>query len=190
MADCEFSAGNVVVSRYVESLYGASVKSDAVKEVAEQISSIKATMTIIPNYRKFLKRMSFFPKDGLEFVEFLKKNLNLRAEVSNFLDLLLVNDRFYMIVDMCDAFSDYLDKISGKKRVYLTLAKNQEESTLRNLVNKIRESFGEETECITRLNPALKGGFTLQYQSKVLDYSLASKLRRLKSAIRREGYEN
>lgn len=191
MAEWEFAAGNIVVSRYVEALYDASLESDAgAAGVAEQIAFIKTAVMFIPNYRKFLKKMSFFAEDGLKFVKFLKENLDLCAEVANFLDLLLANDRFHMIVDICDAYAAHLDKLSGKRRVYLTLAKEQSESALEELMDKVRETFGEQTECVTRLDPALKGGFTLQYQSKVLDYSLASKLRRLKSAIRGEGYEN
>lgn len=191
MAELEFATGNVVVNRYMEALFNASLESAVgTAGVAEQIALIKDVVMAIPNNRKFLKKLSFFADDGLKFVRFLKENLDLCVEVRNFLDLLLVNDRFYLIIDICCAFADHLDKVAGKKRVYLTLAEKQSDSAFENLMNKVKDTFGKQTECITRLDPSLKGGFTLQYKSKVLDYSLASKLRRLRSAIRREGYEN
>lgn len=190
MAEWGFEAGNALVDRYVTSLYEVAVKTKNEKQVAKELALIKSTITGMNEYKRLLKRISLLSEDCLKFVDFLKKSLKLSAEVSNFLSVLLHNNRFGMIVEMCDAYALYLDKLDGKKLFYLTLANEQTKTSMSDLLKNLKSVFGDKIECVTRIDPAIKDGFKLQYQSKVLDYSLKSKLRRLRTAIRRDSYEN
>jgi F-type H+-transporting ATPase subunit delta len=134
--------------------------------------------------------MSLLPQEGERFIEFLKTNLKLSAHVVNFLDLLLHNERFGMIIDICDAYFSLLAKMSGKKFFLLTFAKKVPESIIEDFSLSLVDIFGGEVECIVNEDPSLIDGVKLQYRSRVLDYSLKSRLRRLHGAIRRENYEN
>lgn len=188
MAKQSFAAG--VVDRYVEALFDTAQKSGIEAEVAEQISLIRYSIISLKNHKRYLKRISFFPAEAEKFIGFLQENLDLCNEIDNFLHLLVTNGRIGMIVDICDAYAAHLDKVSGKKTVYLTLPNQRSESEVDDIMSKVKSVFGDKVDCVSDIDPTLMEGFTLQYQSKVLDYSLASKLRRLQSAIRREGYEN
>ena len=185
MAEWGFEAGNALIDRYVSSLYEVGKKTKNERRIAKELLLIKNTIVEMDSYKKLLKCVSF-----LSEVDFLKNNLKLSAEVSNFLNLLLHNNRFEMIIEICDAYAAYLDKLDGKKQLYLTLAKEQTKTSINELLNNLKTVFGDKIECVTRIDPAIKDGFKLQYQSKVLDYSLKSKLRRLRTAIRRDSYEN
>lgn len=190
MAEWGFEAGNALIDRYVRSLYEVGKATKNERRIAKELLLIKNTIIEMDSYKKLLKRVSFLSEEGSKFADFLKTNLKLSAEVSNFLNLLLHNNRFGMIIEICDAYAVYLDKLDGKKLLYLTLAKEQTKTSINELLNNLKTVFGDKIECVTRIDPAIKDGFKLQYQSKVLDYSLKSKLRRLRTAIRRDSYEN
>lgn len=190
MTEWGFEARNTVVDKYVSSLYEVAAKTKCERKVREQLALIKDIIVSMDRYRKLLKRISFLFEEGLKFVDFLKRNLELSTEVSNFLSLLLHKNRFGMIIEICDAYAAYIDKLDGKKLIYLTLAKEQTKTSINDLLKNLKPIFGDKIECVTRIDPAIKDGFKLQYQSKILDYSLKSKLRRLRTAIRRDSYEN
>lgn len=190
MAEWGFEAGNSVVDRYVRSLYEVALKTKKERRVAKELLLIKNAIVSTDRYKRLLRRVSFLSEDGVKFANFLKKNLKLSMEVSNFLNILLHNNRFGLIIEICDAYALYLDKLDGKKFFYLTLAKEQTKASMSDLLKNLKVVFGDKIECVARIDPAIKDGFKLQYRSKVLDYSLKSKLRRLRTAIRRDSYEN
>ncbi len=190
MAEWSFVAENSVVNRYIRSIYAVAAKTNIEREVDHQLSLVKECIVRISNYKKLLKRASFLPEQGEALVDFLKTNLELLTEVSNFLDLLLKNNRINIIVDICEAYSAYLDKLDGKKLIYLTIAKEPTQTQMNKLMEDLKSVFGQKIECVTKVDPSLRDGFKLQHQSKVLDYSLKSRLKRLRNAIRRESYEN
>jgi ATP synthase F1 delta subunit len=134
--------------------------------------------------------MSLLPDEGKEFIEFLKTNLELSVHVGNFLDLLLHNCRFDMILDICNAYSSLLDKVDGKKIFYITFAKKISTSIIDDFTKNLTDIFGGTVECVAREDPSLIDGVKIQYRSRVLDYSAKSRLKRLHGAIRRENYEN
>lgn len=190
MAEWGFVAENSVVNRYVRSIHDVAASTDSEREVGRQLSLVKECVIRISSYKKLLKRASFLPEQAEALVTFLKKNLELSLEVCNFLDLLLKNNRINLIINICEAYSAYLDKLDGKKLFYLTVAAEPTKTQMNALIGDLKSVFGRKIECVTKVDPSLKDGFKLQYQSKVLDYSLKSRLKRLRNAIRRENYEN
>ncbi|MBR1733976.1 MAG: ATP synthase F1 subunit delta [Alphaproteobacteria bacterium] len=190
MDEWGFVIENSVVNRYVKSIYDVAAKSKKEKEVGKQLTMVADSITGLSNFRKFLKKTAFFPQYGRFLVEFFKSNSNLLPEVSNLFDLLLENNRVNIIVDICRAYSAYLDKLDGKKLIYLTIANEPTKTQMNDLMKDLKDVFGSKIECITKVDPSLRDGFKLQHRSKVLDYSLKSKLKRLRNAIRSENYEN
>ncbi|MDR2158285.1 MAG: ATP synthase F1 subunit delta [Holosporaceae bacterium] len=190
MADCGFTAENSVVNRYIKSLYEVSMSLGIEKIVLTQMKSIKDYVAVIDNYEKYLKKFSLMTKSGENFISMLKDELNLSKEVGNFLDLLLKNHRLSLLMEICDAYLSFVDKIKGKKIFYITYAKGFSKSDEKRLAGDLRAVFGGEIECVSVQDPLLVGGIKIQFRSKILDYSVKSRLARLSSAIRGDNYEN
>lgn len=188
-AEQEFINTNPVVKRYVSSLYEVASKKKDAERIASQLTLIRNFIVEMAGYKKFLKRLSFISKDRREFVDFIKENVELSAETSAFLDLLSRNNRLEFIIEICDAYAAYLNKLSGKKVFYLTLAKQQPKMYVDALADDLEPLFGKKIKLIAKIDPTIGNGFKLRYRSMVLDYSLNSKLRRLRAAIG-ENYEN
>ena len=190
MTDWNFVVGNSVINRYVRSLYNIAAKSGSERKIAEEFSSIKSYILKIENYNKFLKRISLLADEGIKFVEFLKIKLNLSNYMGNFMDLLLRNKRIGMILDICSTYEAFLNQMDGKKFFHLTFAKGISDSLVKQFTEYLRGVFGEKVECLIKQDKSLIDGVKVQYRSRILDYSLKSRLKRLHCVIKGGDYEN
>lgn len=190
LADWGFVVGNLITDKYVKSLYNIALASGTEREIKDQLLLIKENILYVKKHKKFLKRISLIEDEGKRFIKFLKENYDLLDYLYNFLWVLLKNGRFEMILDISDAYSAYLDKLDGKKVFYITFAKEVSKSVVEQARKGLEEVFGGKVECFVRKDETLIDGVKLQHNSRILDYSLKSKLRMLSSAIKGEYYEN
>ncbi|MDR0677576.1 MAG: ATP synthase F1 subunit delta [Holosporaceae bacterium] len=179
-----------LVNRYLKSLYKVTVSSGKEVTIVKEMDSIKKYIFAIDNYDKYLQKASLISKIGEEFIFHLKKCLKLSKQTENFLKLLHKNKRLSRIAEICDEFSGFLEKMEGKKTFYIDYAKSFSAVEKKKLQKNLQEVFGGEINCLYSCNPSLIGGITIRFHSKILDYSLKSKLLRLHSAIKGDNYEN
>ena len=190
MADWSFIKSDSVVSRYVKSLYEVAVSSKKEKEICSQLSSVKEALAQIDNFESFIKKASLISSFGLKFIDELVKTLKLSAEVENFLKLLLKNRRFALISEICSCYEKYVSNVNGEKVFYVTYAKSFTKRDEAKLLDSLKGMFGSNVKCIAKKDESLIDGMTVQYRSKILDYSVKSRLERLHNAIRGDNYEN
>jgi len=183
-------AGNFVINRYVKSLYEVAISREIGARILVELDLIKKYISEIEDYKKFLKRISLLTKNGENFISQLADDLKLSKEMSNFLALLLKNGRLSIIVEICDCYVEFTNKIRGRKIFYVTYAKTFPKTEEKKLIGNLREVFGGEIECVSSRDPSLLGGIKVQFRSKILDYSVKSRLARLHRALRGDAYEN
>ncbi|MDR3179818.1 MAG: ATP synthase F1 subunit delta [Holosporaceae bacterium] len=183
-------ADSSLVNKYVRSLYAVAVDLKMEQEVLRQLNELKEVIFSIGGFRKFLKKMTFLKCDGALLVQLLKAELDLTEVVVNFLETLRENGRLFMLIDICEAYEVQLNEISGKRRLHLTFARDTSEQEKQAIKKDLAEVFGEKTEYDIQYDSSLIDGFKIQYRSKILDYSALSRIKRLRSAIRRENDEN
>jgi ATP synthase F1 delta subunit len=181
---------NSIVERYSKSLYDVSISLGIEKIVLKQLKSVKDCVLAIDNREKYLKRISLISELGEKFVSQLKDELKLSKEVGNFVALLAKNKRLPLIVDICDGYLSLVDRIEGKKVFYVAYATTFTKTDEKNLVDDLSKVFEGKIKCVTSKDPSLIGGLKVRFRSKILDYSVKSKLERLGRAIRGDGYEN
>jgi F-type H+-transporting ATPase subunit delta len=160
------------------------------RTVGDQLRNIKQSITGMKDYGRLLTRVSLIKSEGIRFIETLNELLGLTSELMNFLDLLLKNKRLNQLIGVCDAYEAYLDKLDGRKLFFVTFAKKATKTQESRLVKDLKDLFGEKIDCQVRIDPSLMGGIQVQHRSKILDYSVKSRLNRLRSAMRKENYEN
>ncbi|MBE6447146.1 MAG: ATP synthase F1 subunit delta [Alphaproteobacteria bacterium] len=190
LSDVGFVIENAVINRYVKSLHGVSLQNNKENEYLKQIVSVDDFIKKIPNNEKVLKRLTLLAYREVSFIENMIGELKLSKEVGNFLKLLLKNKRFGLISDVCKSYISFVESRHGKKTFYITYAKhfsNEDENKLKQELGTI---FQCDVECIARKDSSLIDGIQIRYRSKVLDYSLKSKLVRLESAIKGDNYEH
>ncbi|MDR1560887.1 MAG: ATP synthase F1 subunit delta, partial [Holosporaceae bacterium] len=133
---------------------------------------------------------SLIAQKGFLLIDKIKTELELSNEMVAFLNLLQKNKRLSLLIEICDSYASLVDRIKGKKSVYITYAKKLSKRDETKLVNNIRKIFKGQIECVTKKDESIIGSIKVQYRSKILDYSVKSRLTRLNNAIRKGHYEN
>ena len=175
---------DAAVNRYVKALYEVGVGRES--EFLQQIRAVREAIESLDDRDRLLKRFSMLAKEGKVFVETLISELELIPEIGNLLKLVLVNKRFSIILDICAAYEKFCDQMKEKRVFYVKYARDFSEKTKNELAQRLREVVGGTVEFVTHQDESLIDGFQLRYGSKILDYSMKSKLNRLKKAMRGE----
>jgi F-type H+-transporting ATPase subunit delta len=186
MTDWGFRVENSIANKYAKSLYDVSVSMGIEKDVASQLKTLKDFILSMANYEKNLKKFSLIAQYGEVFVSQIKDKLKLSKEVGNFLTLLMKNKRLPLIIEICDAYFSLVSAVKGRKAFFITYATDFSSSDKKRLTDSLHKIFGGKIEYVSRRDPSLIGGIKIQFRSKILDYSVKSKLVRLQSAIRGE----
>lgn len=176
--------GSSVVDRYVKALYEVSVGRKS--EFVQQVRAVREAIESLDNRKEILRRFSLQVKDGATFVDTLVSELGLLPEIGNFLKLVLSNKRFSIILDICAAFEKFCDHMDDKKVFYVTYAKDFSEKSRTQLARCLQEMVGGTIEFVAQQDKSLIGGLQIRYGSKILDYSVKSKIKRLKKSMRGE----
>jgi len=180
---------NPVIARYVQALYSIANEQSCEHDVERGLSEICKLIENSKNYKRMLSRFSLTPSDAIKFVDMLEQSANVNGVVLNFLKLLAHNKRFSLLSEISKSYSDYLKDIEGTKTVFVTYAKEFSEKDKVDLLDNLKEVFEcDNVECVLRKDATLIDGIQIQYNSKMLDYSVKSKLARLHKAIRRDSY--
>lgn len=178
------SFNDTVINRYVKALYEISVGRES--EFLNQIKIVQKTLESLENCDEIFKRFSLLPKDGQALVSTLISELKLLPEVGNFLKLILSNKRFSEILDICKAYEKFYDLMNDRKVFYITYAKKFSHDTKAELSKHLQELFGGTIDFVARQDNSLIDGLQIRYGSKILDYSMKSKLERLRRSMKGE----
>ena len=186
----DYTGNNSVVDKYVRALYEVAKEKNLLQQVSDQLQMIKECIAAMKGSEELLKRASMIRNSGAEFVGILKTKLNLLPELSNFLDLLRLNKRIQLICEFCEGFKKYQEELDGKKYFFISTARAMDKKSQDELRDRLQSVFGGKIELVLREDPSILGGIIIRYRSKMLDYSVRSRIMRLHSAIKGESYEN
>ena len=181
---------NSIVSKYIHALYEVAKSRGVEKKILAQLKDLKKCIGEMEKFEEILKRASLVKNFGVQFVEILKKQLNLSAELCNFLNLLRINKRLPLLLDLCNGYEKFIDEIEGKKKLLITISEPINDTKKKELKKTFQQVFGGKIELDLKEDPSIIGGMIVQHRSKILDYSVKSRITRLHEAIRRENYEN
>ena len=186
----DYVENNSIVSKYVRALYDVAKGRGIEKKILEQLKNLKKCIGEMENFEEILKRASLVKNFGIEFVEILKQHLGLSAEIYNFLSLIRINKRLPLLMDFCCGYEKFIDEIEGKKKFLVTTFEPINDPKKKKLEKTLQQVFGGKIEMDLKQDPSIIGGMIVQHRSKILDYSVKSRITRLHEAIRRENYEN
>lgn len=187
----EAMEGNPVVTRYVEALYTVVKEIGLEQKTAEILADICTLIEAHDDWERMLSRFSLMPKDAEDFVDVLSESADCPSVILNFLRLLARNKRFVLLPQISREYDNYLKEIRGTKTILVTYADEFSEKEQKKLLSDLKEVFGcDNVECVLQQDRSLIGGIQVRYKSKMLDYSVKSKLARLHEAIRRSSYAN
>ena len=174
--------GIKVVKRYALALYEVARSADCLDEVKKDVDFIDSLMAS-SEIRKFCLRESISPKDQMEFAKLAIIPYLDTVIGTNFIRTVVKNGRLAILPLLNEAFVEISNKQKGITVLDAEFANDPDQS----LIEKIKERFDQKIPGQIRLevkiNPELIKGFRLIWNNRLIDNSIAGRLRQLRTTI-------
>ena len=165
---------------YAEALFRVAQKDDLTKWAT--IVSELATIGADPE----LRDLANHPKlDKVQFVDLLLSLLSSsqQAEVRNFLELLVRNDRIVLLPEIAEQFHDLKNLSEGTADAEIISAYPMSESQLHEVLQTLEKRFMRKLNVTVTEDTSLIGGIVVIVGDEMLDLSVRAKLQRMQEAL-------
>nr|YP_010903265.1 ATP synthase CF1 subunit delta [Hypnea cornuta]WCH55718.1 ATP synthase CF1 subunit delta [Hypnea cornuta] len=172
-------ANDKIALPYAEALLECAHKNNIVDDMNNDVSSIQSLLAESTDFRVFLNN----PLTGIEAKKSVISKLLLNQVNSFLLKFLLVlvkRRRINLINLIIDKYFDLAYKLDSITIVTVSTSVALTEAQQEALINKLKDMTSSQTVKLEmNINTSLLGGFIIQIGSKVIDTSLAGKLKNM-----------
>lgn len=170
---------NAIARRYAKALFNLAKSQDKLDVVAKNLELINNTATSNPLLTKAFASPTVSRESLKNVVSALSKKLSMDAITQNFL-LLLAHSRRIAIIDVAvDAYLRLLREHHGQLLATVVTATPLDAKKASAIENKLSKALGKTVKVKTEEKQSILGGAVIQMGSKMLDASLAEKLKRI-----------
>jgi len=100
-----------------------------------------------------------------------------------FIELLEQRRRVGILPEICESFLELCRKAAGIKKVRLISAAPMEKEQELELTARIRQRVGGPMELVSTVKPSLLGGFTVQVEDTLYDWSVTGALKAMRNRL-------
>jgi F-type H+-transporting ATPase subunit delta len=175
-----------VARSYAEALFELGERHGQQEAFAAAIDELTAVLDEEPLFRLFLESPKVEPEER-------KRVLRMAFEgrvpplFLNFLLVVLDKGRQRLLGEIAREYRATLDERLGRLHVQVTLAREPDEKTEREIATELSEILGRTVIPHVRVNPEILGGVVVRYGDRVLDGSLRRRLAALRRRLLEAG---
>ncbi len=170
----------LLVNIYTKALFKSAINQ--LPALAKDLQLLQQYQDNIKPWQKFVHNVKF-NKQQLPAVNILIAHLEILPITKNFLQSLASNYRLSLLAKIIIALEKKIAIYLQQEVVELTCARELTEAETKMISEKINALSLENLPIQVQIDKKLLAGFTIKYQAKVLDYSLANKIARLKTTM-------
>lgn len=152
-----------------DSQVGLETWAKAVKQLSEIVS--------VPEVKGILSNPKATEADSLAVFDTLLPDMP--ADVKNFVQLVVENDRWALLPEIAEQFIQLKNKHDGKAIAQITSAFELTQEQLKDLLASLEKKFSVSLEPEVKVDPALIGGVRVIVGDQVLDTSVQAQITRL-----------
>jgi len=164
---------------YAEALFALATQRGRREEIDREMTELADVFRSNPEIR------NFFASPGTPREEKLKViDHSIATEVddltANFLRLLVRKGREMFFGRIVEAYEDLVDAAEGRIEVRVTSAAELPEEVSGRIAGELERMTGQTVQLKTAVDPVLIGGLAIRLGDRLLDATLATRLRRLR----------
>ncbi len=181
---------NTVARPYAEAAFEVAQETDALAELSESFATAKALLAD-GQVADFMSRPKLTDQQRLEFLQGLFAETVGAGSVfaggsqhgTNFLKLLLENDRVAVLPEIADQFAALKADVENTVDAVITSAVPLSESQQQAMAATLQERLGRTVRVPTEIDENLIGGAVIRAGDVVIDGSLRARLEGLGNAL-------
>ena len=181
---------NTVARPYAEAAFEVAQESGTLTELSGSLNAAKALMEdgLIA---EFMSRPKLSDEQRLEFLQGLFAETVGEGSMfaggsqhgTNFLKLLLENDRVAVLPEIAEQFEALKARLENTVDAVITSAAPLSEAQQKEMADSLRERLGREIRITTEIDENLIGGAVIRAGDVVIDGSLRARLNGLANAL-------
>ena len=171
---------STIAAEYAEALFNLASERDIRDELGEELRTVSSCIQDDREIGVFFASPATPREEKLKVID-VAIAPHADAVTVGFLKLLVHKGREAFLARILDAFADLVDKAEGRAEVHVTSAVPIAEETLVGLTADLTRLTEKEVRVNTSVDTSLIGGMTVRVGDRLLDASLSSRLRRLRS---------
>jgi F-type H+-transporting ATPase subunit delta len=183
----ETTGSSGLAERYAAALFELADERHGLDAVAGDLRQLRTMVTASPDLVRLLRSPVLSREEQGKAVEALAERAGLSELTRNFLGVVAGNRRLFAVPDMIEAYLKQLAERRGEVTAEVMVAQPLNETRRNALTEQLRRALGARVAVDVRVDPSLLGGMIVKVGSRMVDASLASRLQRLRLAMRASG---
>lgn len=173
-----------IADRYATALYELAETAKALDEVAGDLGALKRMIAESPDLAKLVRSPVIGRQAKQNAIMALLAKAGTGDLTRRFIGVVAGNGRTLAMSAMIDAFLSELARRRGEITAEVTSAKPLTDSQLARVTEVLRRVEGGKVAVEPKVDPSLIGGLIVRVGSRMIDFSLSSKLQRLQLAMK------
>ena len=176
------AARHKIAVRYALALAGCAQEKKSFDFVYNDLSIIWQGIEDSPEFASFLQDSEIpFPKFKTVLEALFKNKLN--PLTWQFLDFLKRQDRLNILKEICIEFEKLYQTDKEILKVKIISAQTFKIDQLNSIADRLKSRFKKDIEYDVEINPELIGGFKVQVEDSIYDFSIQNQLDKFKQCV-------
>jgi F-type H+-transporting ATPase subunit delta len=176
-----------LAERYAAALFELADARRALDGVAGDLRELRAMLAASGDFMRLTRSPVLSREAQAKAVAVLAERAGLTPLTRDFLGVVARNRRLFAVPEMIDAYLKRLAERRGEVTAEVTVAQPLDEQRRAALTEQLRRTVGARVSVDLRVDPRLLGGMIVKVGSRMVDASLASRLQRLRLAMKAAG---
>jgi len=176
-----------LAERYAVALFELADERNALDAVAGDLRELRTMLEESPDLVRLVRSPVVSRDEQKKAVAAVAEAAGLAELTRDFLGVAAANRRLFAVPAMIAAYLKMLADRRGEVTAEVTVAHPLGEAREAALSEQLRRALGARVVVDVRVDPALLGGMIVKVGSRMVDSSLASRLQRLRLAMRHVG---
>jgi len=177
----------LIAERYASALYELADEAKALDQVAGDLRALKAMMASSQDLVRLIRSPVLGRSDQAKASTALAEKAGFHDLSKRVLGTLAQNRRLFALSSVIDAFLAELARRRGEATADVTSAVALTPAQTQALEEALRSVVGSKVSVDLKVDRSLIGGLVVRVGSRMIDTSLATKLRRLRLAMKGVG---
>jgi len=180
-------AGSIVAGmagRYALALFDLADETKALDPVASDLARLTALIRGSADLARLVKSPVFSREEQGRAMDAILARLGVNPLTRKFIGLVAEKRRLFALLDMAAAYEALLAFKRGEIKARVTAAHPLSDAQTEALKDTLRNAFHREVKLEIAVDNNILGGLIVKVGSRMIDSSLATKLNKLKLAIR------
>ena len=170
--------------RYTTAVFELAKSQNKLDKLSEELGQVNAAIKADESIRKMFGSPVLTSQKQVEIVRGLASKLGLDPLTTNFLLVVAKNRRVKNLSEINDAFRAQINEELGFVNAQVISAEKLDESELKDLEAGIAKKTGKKVKIEESVDASIMGGLIVRIGSKMIDYSVKSRLNSLRNKLK------